>query len=468
MHMSLESTPVAWEAPKSLPKSTPLPWIQRQLRTGLLLACAATQGLAKAEEPPFIAAPLFKQEWLDLDRKKVLPVGESVPVPEPPLIAEWLEEPKNIKEFEQSIRLNIELLTNPSCPIREGAMERLITIIPEAMKLQNPLPSDIMEMLQPDIKDQRIPLERRVRLLRRIWPKIEEQIQSLPGRISSPEKANKTLHEVLEEQFGMKIETTDADVQQQLRFICDNLEGELSSSALVKLCEQTGCVPLFQGEKIVLRKAQKGEAVWHSGKTCFVRKMKRECELDPGTEEIEAFHTPDCSVLLETQHEIDWEIPRIGIVNHQNRMPLDMTQECIYKPKFELPADRRAVSAYVGILPVTKNIVVGQRGNSTFGMFKMNCDKTTRLENGEWETNIGGGLYDDHTTFCSTIYKQLLSTARVQPVDHEGNVIDKQSIALYFSGDVLCIRVVTKTQPHHFQIRAFQDVCTEEIEILPK
>lgn len=381
---------------------------------------------------------------------------EAPPPPDAPIVAEWEQTPVSLKELEDRIRININLLTHEDWPIREQATDFLKGEIIRALQLRNPLSPDIMNA----ISDPTMMLEGQRRLERIVMPSVENETQCAPGRILSPNTANKTLHQLLEEQFRLEIKGVDSDIDQQLANIREGFDGELSSAALVRLCTTTGSVPIISDGKILLRKAEQGEVVWNDGKTCFLQIRSG------NTFAMEVFHAPDQSVLLSTESAFP-DNALYATISSAFFMKWDSTRGQSPTPKLAILAVPESIKVHVGVLPITQEVPIGSQNYTEFGLQRIRSGEVKQVESGVWETELVGNITDTEST-SNEHATQLISANRIEPLNAGGNPIAKQSLFLLMNGDEFSIKITTSERPHRARVRTFKKIKTETLNILPK
>lgn len=453
MSMSLESTPVAWEARESSSRNSILPLLR-----ACLLAYTSAMGQAEGYTPP--VQPVQKEKTAQH--------------------TENMENMKPLDHLKCALQTHSHLLDHEDSDKRESAQTTIKNAIENALKQRNPLPPDVHEsMIVPKRTNKMMEKFAQMRHLRE-FTRTQEQL--LPGRIAAPD-VRTPLVTILEKQFGCTITVEDPSCDDTLRNYRIGSDGEMGGMALERLCRGMNCIPHITKGGFILQKKKEGDDFRANGLLGIVRHDRN----------IEVFLLPDKGVILTTETNFEegyyTEESEVQEQTTQNLDPYDPGQpwvgdisnamhtpwskymgQCTPVPKISFTMAGQSLQAIVATSPTTVELNIDSKESTKLGPQYLRIVDSTQQEDGSWVTNFRGTVWEEipwpETTNTEDMYSyQLVACNTINVISKDNTITSATTSLLHFNERLLTFRVETLEKPERFHVKGFTEIQLQKMHL---
>lgn len=342
---------------------------------------------------------------------------------------------------QETIRSAIRKMDGQSFAERIDQQKRITELLFELQTVQNPLPLQAHQMI--DVCQENLSPEQTGRLLQ-IQRSVLDNQNRLSGRIRSPEKAGKSLHAILEEQFLMPIVTIDPGIDEKMRQCFEGDDGCTSSSALMKLCADTDSIPVITNNELHLRKRRPTQRLLATDELIV---------LTEGDDIRGILPVPDMAMKVEQRPE---PLTLTRFIVNADEFIRNVSRPKKSPPLFDIK--NGMVHMCLAIKPETKRLIL--REEVTIGIQNLtilSIEKTDARDT--WTTTvtcvIDGDVFDSN----GKRNKTLFDTSRYVFKDTHGNIMPTGMHPVVRQSNMRLIqRIETADEPTEMYIRAFADI----------
>lgn len=342
---------------------------------------------------------------------------------------------------------------------RNNAQQAIIEYVNASLEKQNPLPTDVHQLFNPE--EQKIGDERKERL-RCLREQTEEAILRRPGRILSPKTLNLPLYKILEQQFHRSIIVSDPNLQERFESYDLGEDGQLSTLALYNLCQYLQCIPIFKTGYIELEPTHLPRAL--TVNDSIIRSTK----IVHGIEQHTVTYAPDKGVILNTA-TIDRPCSSIeSKMNAQKNLVWNTGNQNTPDPNMDITSEKEC-SLWVGINPQTTELLVEENNHVRLDPQTFSIHSIEEVNN-EQQVTIHGTIFSSlswPSTTCSedTITYQLVAANTIQAFDNNGLEIPISVHDLSFSLRTFRLKISSKVPIQKLKIYGFTTIEQQTIQI---
>lgn len=358
-----------------------------------------------------------------------------------------------LQNFENGMKTSVLDMGKDVFTIRQAAHARLAGILNEYHDIRNPLPSSAYAIINPS--QQGLNEEQRKRL--EIIQEFERQSRKCkPGRIGCPEAAGTTLHRLLEQQFGLPINSEDDEILHLSRGTFHSPEGQSSTKAMMEICKATASFPYIMPEGIWLQRLPANSVLRANDDVLTVEHSVS------GRRVQHVFCMPDKGILLDAENTNYWTLPTTSV--HIDGLH-HWSSACNkgWSPSIAASVKDNQITAYLGTEIATGTLKPGESKYLELEPHQLIVHSVEEKPNGGYMTCVRGNVHIEKRwskLFPYFLYRedmftyQLAAAIGFQAMDESGNALPTAVSPLLFSQRQFDLYLHTEKKPAHFIVRA--------------